>query len=628
MINNRYQILQLLGEGGFGRTYLTEDTHMPSRRKCVVKELKSLDAHSQIQQLVVDRFQREAATLEDLGENHSQIPKLYAYFAESGQFYLVQELISGDPLQEVIAKQGLMGEQQARAILLDILDTLKFVHSRGIIHRDIKPDNIILRQHDRRPVLIDFGAVRETVGTVVNSQGQAVQSIVIGTPGYMASEQAVGKPLFSSDLYSLGLTIIYLLTGKNPSEFPLDGDTGRIHWRQFTPQISSNFADILDRAIQPYSRDRYMNVGQMSAALADGAAAPAPAYIPPQPHYPQPNNIPPTLPDYSAPAPAPQPQHQGTSSWVGGGGTFNTSAIVPPDIGGWNWGAFLMAPLWCINNQVWIGLLSWIPWVGFVMSIVVGAKGNTWAWRSRKWESKEAFKANQRAWTIAGLSVWGASIALIVLAVALVPEDKTQPQDSDSTRTENPELTSDNQPKKSSPPAKSSADLKTIPVEFGQMSKYTYKRNLFDISIPEKWTEEDKSDAEEVAVNWTDKSGNGAIIVNIFNNQDGESGKEELGIKLKSVIEKVYRPKLEQVKIDNPQNTDRGVTIAWRYIDKNKSGNTPITANSEILAEKDKLAIYTEIYPTEQSDRVRSRFQEIQSSFTVNPDAPVSESKQ
>jgi hypothetical protein len=265
--------------------------------------------------------------------------------------------------------------------------------------------------------------------------------------------------------------------------------------------------------------------------------------------------------------------------------------------------------------------------VGLVMSIVVGAKGNTWAWRSRKWESKEAFKANQRAWTIAGLSVWGASIALIVLAVALVPEDKTQPQDSDSTRTENPELTSDNQPKKSSPPAKSSADLKTVPVEFGQMSKYTYKRNLFNISIPEKWTEEDKSKDGEVIVTWTDKTGNGAVIINVFNHEGGDNSQSKIGDRLKAIVEQVYKPELERVEIDNPKPSDKGATLAWRYVTKDKSGTIPITANSEIHLEGDKLAIYTELLPTEQSDRVRSRFQEIQSSFTVNPDAPVSDSQ-
>ena len=123
-----------------------------------------------------------------------------------------------------------------------------------IVHRDIKPDNIILRHRDGKPVLIDFGAVRETMGTVLNSQGSSTNSIVIGTPGYMPSEQAMGRPVYVSDLYSLGITAIYLLTGKQPQELEIDSHTGEILWHSYALNVSPTFAVIIDRAIAYHPR--------------------------------------------------------------------------------------------------------------------------------------------------------------------------------------------------------------------------------------------------------------------------------------------------------------------------------------------------------------------------------------
>ncbi|NEQ24139.1 MAG: serine/threonine protein kinase, partial [Microcoleus sp. SIO2G3] len=199
LLNNRYRVLETLGSGGFGDTYLAEDTQMPSRRRCVVKQLRSIANDPAIHQLVQERFQREAAILEELGDRHDQIPRLYAYTIEAGQFYLVQEWIEGHTLSELV-KQRPLDEATVRSLLIDLLPVLDFIHSRGIIHRDIKPDNIIVRS-DGKPVLIDFGAVKETLSTtLINSQGQPVSSIAIGTPGYMPPEQAAGRPVYSSDL--------------------------------------------------------------------------------------------------------------------------------------------------------------------------------------------------------------------------------------------------------------------------------------------------------------------------------------------------------------------------------------------------------------------------------------------
>jgi len=293
LLSDRYKIIRQLGSGGFGETFLAEDTQMPSSRCCVIKQLKPITHNPQVYSLVKERFQREAAILEELGTANSQIPALYAYFSQEDRFYLVQEWIAGQTLSQKVEQLTTIPESEVRHILTYILPVLAFIHSRGIVHRDIKPDNIIIRDADKIPVLIDFGAVRETMGTVVNSQGHATSSIVIGTPGFMPSEQAAGRPVYSSDLYSLGLTAIYLLTGKTPQELETDADTGEIIWRKYALGISPSLAGVLDKAVMYHPRDRFSSAQQMLQSLQSQSTpiAPTVPYTPPSN-----SSIPPTTP--------------------------------------------------------------------------------------------------------------------------------------------------------------------------------------------------------------------------------------------------------------------------------------------------------------------------------------------
>ncbi len=277
LLNHRYRTIEQLGEGGFGKTYLAQDTQMPSGRYCVIKQLKPMtdreaspsENRAQIYQLVKERFQREAAILENLGTSNSQIPTLYAYFQENDLFYLVQELIEGETLSQKMNRSGPMSESTVKSFLADILPVFDFIHARGIVHRDVKPDNIVIRASDNFPILIDFGAVRETMATSANLQGNSSRSIVIGTPGFMPNEQAAGRPVFSSDLYALGLTAIYLLTKQFPPNFPTEPHTGEILWRQSAPNVSQTLANVLDRAIASHPRDRFSSAKEMLAALQE-----------------------------------------------------------------------------------------------------------------------------------------------------------------------------------------------------------------------------------------------------------------------------------------------------------------------------------------------------------------------
>lgn len=278
-LNGRYQVIQVLGQGGFGETFLAEDTHLPSRRPCVIKQLKVMNDPQRNQagqqKFQQERFGREAATLEKLGEGSTQIPKLFAYFAENEQFYLIQEWIQGPTLTDVVTAQETMSEPDVKNILVSLLSVLDYVHSGGIIHRDIKPDNIILRNSNNQPVLIDFGAVKETVATVINAQGKSDRSIVVGTPGFMAPEQAAGRPIYASDVYSLGLTAIYMLTGKHPQQLELDSETGEILWHKYITKVSQELRDIIDCAIKYHPRDRYTTAQKMLEAMqAMGVSVP------------------------------------------------------------------------------------------------------------------------------------------------------------------------------------------------------------------------------------------------------------------------------------------------------------------------------------------------------------------
>jgi serine/threonine protein kinase len=271
-----YSIIKRLGNGGFGETFLAINTLLPSRPQCVVKKLMPVSNEPHLQELIQERFEKEGKVLESLGEySNGLIPKLYAYFREDGDFYLVQEYISGQTLLERVRANGPLPEIKVRQLLTDILPTLTYVHNRGMVHRDIKPENIILREGTDKPVLIDFGAVKETMGTFATMSGNTGRSIVIGTPGYMPAEQVSGRPMFVSDIYALGLTAIYLLTGRNPGDIETDPASGNFIWQCYAPNVSPQMVNILNIATNPLPQARYSSADEMLRSLS-GAFIPSP----------------------------------------------------------------------------------------------------------------------------------------------------------------------------------------------------------------------------------------------------------------------------------------------------------------------------------------------------------------
>ncbi|MCS6941365.1 MAG: substrate-binding domain-containing protein [Geminocystis sp.] len=270
LLYGRYLIKEILGQGGFGKTYLAEDTHLPSRRICVIKQFKPSITNEKYRKSLEKRFRKEAETLEKLCADNKQIPQLYAYFSLNNKFFLVQEYIEGKTLLQIV-QQGPVTEDFVIDLLLDILPVLDYVHKRGIIHRDIKPENIIIRKRDQKPVLIDYGAVKELMSSDTSSEEgggeEAKSSLVIGTPSYMPHEQLSGKVSYNSDLYSLGMVCVFLLTRRRPDTIERDPLSLKLLWSNYAPDVSNGLKKIINKAIECDPQKRYATAEEMLRAV-------------------------------------------------------------------------------------------------------------------------------------------------------------------------------------------------------------------------------------------------------------------------------------------------------------------------------------------------------------------------
>jgi eukaryotic-like serine/threonine-protein kinase len=260
ILAGRYYIVKHLGGGGFGQTYLAEDRKRSGNPSCVVKQLKPVFKDPGTLQIAKRLFKTETDTLHLLG-THPQIPELLDSFEENGEFYLVQELIEGKDLSKKIAPGKKFSESEVIALLQDIVEILVFIQQHKVIHRDMKPSNLMRRDSDGKICLIDFGAVKQITTQSVNSQGQIQRTVPIVTPGYASPEQQNGHPNFCSDIYSVGTIGIECLTGISPNQLPKDVN-GEIVWRD-RAQVSDSFANILDKMVRYHFRDRYQSAAEV-----------------------------------------------------------------------------------------------------------------------------------------------------------------------------------------------------------------------------------------------------------------------------------------------------------------------------------------------------------------------------
>lgn len=261
----RYQVIETLGEGGLAQTYIAEDHFQPSHPKCAVKLLKPASNDENFLPIARRLFVKEAEILEQLGR-HPQIPQLLAHFDENKAFFIVQEFIEGHTLSTELPADHCWSENKVILMLKDVLQTLEFVHSYGVIHRDIKPNNLIRRYEDDQLVLIDFGAVKQ-IGDprIITKTPMAAKTISIGTQGYMPTEQARGKPRLNSDIYALGMIGIQALTGIDPINLLEDTD-GEVVW-QNQAQVNDKLAAVLSKMVCYHFKDRYQSAKEVLQAL-------------------------------------------------------------------------------------------------------------------------------------------------------------------------------------------------------------------------------------------------------------------------------------------------------------------------------------------------------------------------
>ncbi len=224
---------------------------------CVVKHLLPVSKHPESVQTQRGLFTREAEALKKLGD-YDKVPQLLAHFEENQEFYLVQEFIEGHPLSEELLPGRGWTDTQVVQLLIEVLSILVFVHCHGLIHRNIKPTNLVRRQQDNRLVLIDFGSSAKLVWTqLVTAQGKTnatfaigiPATMAIGTPGYMPIEQEQGRPRPNSDIYALGMIGIQALTGLSPTQLLQDSDTGELLW-QHHANVCDELAGVLNKMVR------------------------------------------------------------------------------------------------------------------------------------------------------------------------------------------------------------------------------------------------------------------------------------------------------------------------------------------------------------------------------------------
>ncbi|QIR35753.1 protein kinase [Tolypothrix sp. PCC 7910] len=268
VVLRHYRPIRVLGSGGFGKTYLAEDVEK-FNELCVIKQFAPQIQGTGALQKATELFEQEARRLQQLGE-HPQIPTLLAYFEQNQRLYLVQQFIDGENLLDELQQQGTFNEQKIRELLLELLNILTTVHQQKVIHRDIKPQNILRRKLSATKgniILIDFGASKQLSETVMTQQGTT-----IGSFGYAPLEQMQDGQVYpASDLYSLGATCFHLLTGVAPWELWKQQGYGWVaNWRQHSQQsVSPQLAIILDKLLQPNYEERYQSAAAVLQDIND-----------------------------------------------------------------------------------------------------------------------------------------------------------------------------------------------------------------------------------------------------------------------------------------------------------------------------------------------------------------------
>ena len=268
ILKQRYEITKAIGSGAFGTTYMAIDRDFPGKPYRVVKHLCPTYSDPVSLKHAKRLFATEAKCLAKLGE-HDRIPRLFSYFEEDNEFYLVQELIEGQNLTQEFERGRKWSESETVNFLSELLSILSIVHRNNIIHRDIKPANIMRRQVDRKLVLIDFGAVKEVLTVDKNGETTAIvdSTLGIGALAYMPYEQAKGKPGKYSDIYAVGMIGVQALAGLSARNLPEDSEGLQDIWQNSNIEVSDRLKSILEQMTRFQYKRRFADADAALQAL-------------------------------------------------------------------------------------------------------------------------------------------------------------------------------------------------------------------------------------------------------------------------------------------------------------------------------------------------------------------------
>lgn len=273
ILHKKYTIIEVIGQDSCSETFLAKGKGIDSWRRCAIKKFRPILGNSKATS-IKNLFYQEASILRLLSGHHPQIPQLYECFMDGEDFYLVREWIEGITLKQKVKQQGKLPEQEVKQILSSILSILQYIHKYGIVYRELNPNSIVLRRNhwvnrvknqEYLPVPIYFGRVKEL--TSKSQKSNQLSLALTNHREYISPEQEQGNSIYVSDLYSLGLTAIYLLTAKNPAELGINPYTNQLLWEREAPNLSTNLTRVINRAICAEPSDRFTDAEAMFKAL-------------------------------------------------------------------------------------------------------------------------------------------------------------------------------------------------------------------------------------------------------------------------------------------------------------------------------------------------------------------------
>jgi len=571
-LRDRYIIQQQLGQGGFGRTYRAEDTGR-FNEIIVLKELTPSVQGTYALKKSEELFQREAATLHRL--EHPQIPRFWEIFTDQKRLFLVQDFAAGSTYQQLLESRQQQGqtfsETEVTQLFRDLLPVLSYLHGQGVIHRDISPDNIILRNKDGLPILIDMGGVKQValeVATEVarqrNPAGASTGGTRLGKIGYAPDEQMrLGLVAPHSDLYALAVTALVLMTGHPPQQLQ---DPQSLEWLwQRQLRLSPSFAKILDKMLAPRPVDRYPSAAEILQALNTQIEPPPTKIMPPPPV--SASGVPPTMP----------PTLPVSLSSTQSGGFSPPPATTP----------------------------------------VAPATAQKFA------AVDDPGKSNVKLWSIVG----GLSV-VIIGAIAFFAGNNQKTIDPTVSTLESGSSTTSNAPSpspaanpSSQPTSTNNRRFKSVEIE--SLETYSHKSKVFSLLVPKGWRSKDNSKPGEVITLWTDPTRNGGLVSDVFD-VDYNPTQDDLSKILQTFLKNSFEKEPDFFLRDPKSQKDGSVLLIWGYTAK-ATGNVEVKllGNSFIENQGKRVAILSFIVPDEQFPELEKPLNRIINNYKIDTAAKI-----